>query len=235
MAGKFAPLAALAAGGMFLSNQAKRARDTLPHVEFEAPGTGPTVSVRRSVVVRPPAGGGALLALAALAVGGYFAYTQMRKTRGASSSSVKESIELNVPLSTAYNQWTQFEEFPKFMDSVQEVKQIDDTHLHWRAVVAGKPKEWDAEITEQIPDQRIAWRSTGGVQNAGAVTFQRVGVNRTRVQLQMDYDPETVTEKIGDAVGAVKLTAKGNLKRFKELVEARGAETGAWRGTVAPH
>jgi len=231
MRGKFAPFAALAAGGLFLANQAKRARTHMPHVEFERPGPGPAVSVRKSVVVKPPATG-TLAALAALAVGGYLAYTQMKRMRG--RSSVQESIELSVPVSTAYNQWTQFEEFPRFMDSVQEVKQIDDTHLHWRAVVAGKPKEWDAEIIEQLPDRRIAWRSIGGVQNAGAVTFERVGVNRTRVKLEMDYDPETVGEKIGDAVGAVKLTAKGNLRRFKELVEARGAETGAWRGTVAP-
>jgi uncharacterized membrane protein len=236
MPGKFAPLAALAAGGLLLSKQTHRAKAQLPHVEFAPPGAGPAVSVRKSLVVRPPSGGRSLAALAAVAVGGYLAYTKLKKSRGfGSTSSVKESIELNVPLSTAYNQWTQFEEFPKFMDSVQEVKQIDDTHLHWKALVAGKPKEWDAEITEQVPDHRIAWRSTSGVQNAGAVTFQRVGVNRTRVNLEMDYDPETVTEKIGDAVGAVKLTAKGNLKRFKELVEAHGAETGAWRGTVAPH
>jgi uncharacterized membrane protein len=236
MPGKFAPLAALAAGGLFLSKQANRAKARLPHVEFTSPGPGPTVSVRKSLVLRPPASGRSLAALAAVAVGGYLAYSQLKKSRGfGRTSSVQETIELNVPLSTAYNQWTQFEEFPKFMDSVQQVKQIDDTHLHWRALVAGKPKEWDAEITEQIPDHRIAWRSIGGVQNSGAVTFQRVGVNRTRVNLQIDYDPETISEKIGDAVGAVKLTAKGNLKRFKELVEAHGAETGAWRGTVAPH
>jgi uncharacterized membrane protein len=174
-----------------------------------------------------------LVAIAAVAAGGVLAWSRMR-ARG-SGSSVQESIELNVPLSTAYNQWTQFEQFPKFMDSVQEVKQLDDTHLHWRANVAGKPKEWDAEITEQIPDKRIAWRSVGGVHNAGMVTFERVGANRTKVKLEMDYDPETAAEKLGDAVGAVKLTAKGNLKRFKELVEARGVETGAWRGTVAQH
>lgn len=236
MRGKFAPIAALAASGVFLKNQMNKARTQLPDVEIASPGPGPTISTRRTVVVTPPSPAGTFAALAGITVLGWLAYSQMKKIRGRfSSSSVQESIELNVPLSTAYNQWTQFEEFPKFMDSVQEVKQIDDTHLHWRAVVAGKPKEWDAEITEQIPDRRIAWRSTDGVQNAGAVTFQRVGVNRTRVNLQMDYDPETVSEKIGDAVGAVKLTAKGNLKRFKELVEARGAETGAWRGTVAPH
>ena len=103
------------------------------------------------------------------------------------------------------------------------------------ALVGGKTKEWDSEITEQIPDKRIAWRSTNGVANAGVVTFHKIGDNRTRVMLQMDYQPETVGEKVGDAVGGVKLTAKGNLKRFKQLVERRGAETGAWRGTVTEH
>ena len=230
MPGKIPAIAALTAGGLFLSNRMKKTR--LPHVELtQAPG--PLVSTRETVVVRTPAAG-ALLAGAAL-VGGLLAWTQMKKMRGLGTSSIEEAIELNVPLSTAYNQWTQFEEFPKFMDSVEEVRQIDDTHLHWRANVAGKIKEWDSEITEQIPDKRIAWRSIGGGQNAGTVTFERIGVNRTRVKLQMNYDPETVTEKIGDAVGAVKLTAKGNLKRFKELVERRGVETGAWRGAVAPH
>ena len=230
MRGKIPAIAALAAGGLFLSNWMKKTR--LPNVEFtQAPG--PLVSRRETVMVRTP-GSGTLIGVAALA-GGLLAWTQMKKLRGLSSSSVEDVIELNVPVSTAYNQWTQFEEFPKFMDSVEEVKQLDDTHLHWRANVAGKPKEWDAEITEQIPDKRIAWRSIGGVQNAGMVSFERVGVNRTKVRLQMHYDPETVTEKIGDAVGAVKLTTRGNLKRFKELVERRGVETGAWRGTVAPH
>jgi uncharacterized membrane protein len=121
------------------------------------------------------------------------------------------------------------------MASVQEVRQIDDTHLHWRAVVAGKTKEWDAEITEQIPDQRIAWRSTSGVANSGAVTFHRIGDARTQVMLQMDYQPETAGEKIGAALGGVKLTTKGNLQRFKDLIERRGVETGEWRGTVARH
>jgi uncharacterized membrane protein len=230
MRGKLPAIAALtAAGGVCVNQMMKRTR--LPRVEFTRQGPGPALSVRKSLVVRPPGPGSiaALVAIAAVAAGGVLAWSRMRKGR----ASVQESIELNVPLSTAYNQWTQFEEFPKFMDSVQEVRQLDDTHLHWRANVAGKPKEWDAEITEQIPDKRIAWRSIGGAQNAGMVTFERVGVNRTKVKLQMDYDPETLGEKIGGAVGAVKLTTKGNLKRFKELVEARGAETGAWRGTVA--
>jgi uncharacterized membrane protein len=121
------------------------------------------------------------------------------------------------------------------MASVEEVKQLDDTHLHWRVKVAGKTKEWDSEITEQIPDQRIAWRSTAGAMNSGVVTFQRISANKTKVVLRMEYEPETAGERIGDAVGGVKLTAKGNLRRFKDLIEGRGVETGAWRGAVVEH
>jgi len=175
---------------------------------------------------------GRLAAFAALGYGGGMLLSERFKKRPGYDGNVEESIDLNVPVSTAYNQWTQFEEFPKFMHSVEEVKQIDDTHLHWRANVAGKTKEWDAEITEQIPDERIAWHSTGGVRNAGVVTFHRISDSRTRVMLQLDYQPETGTEKLGDAFGGVKLATRGNLKRFKELVEQRGRETGAWRGTV---
>jgi uncharacterized membrane protein len=121
------------------------------------------------------------------------------------------------------------------MATVASVTQIDDTHLHWRANVAGKTKEWDAEITEQVPDQRIAWRSIDGPYNAGVVTFHKVSDSRTRVMLQMDYEPETAGEKVADAAGAVKLTTKGNLTRFKDLLESRGRETGAWRGSVMQH
>jgi uncharacterized membrane protein len=177
-----------------------------------------------------------IVTVAALAVGGVLLSKQLKKVRGSSGmSSVKESIEVNVPLSTAYNQWTQFEDFPQFMDSVHEIRQLDDKHLHWRANVAGEEKEWDAEITEQIPDKRIAWRSTTGVKNAGVVTFHKISDSKTRIMLQMDYDPENFVEKVGDALGAVKLEAKGNLKRFKELLESRGSETGAWRGSIAQH
>lgn len=176
----------------------------------------------------------AIGAVAALGVGGYFASKQLRKGPGGSTT-VEESIEVDVPVRTAYNQWTQFESFPQFMASVESVNQVDDTHLHWRAVVGGKVKEWDAEITEQIPDERIAWRSTSGVPNAGVVTFHKISDDRTRIMLQMDYTPETAIEKVGDAVGATKLTAKGNLKKFKTLLESRGQETGAWRGTVPQH
>jgi uncharacterized membrane protein len=179
---------------------------------------------------------GRLVTVAALAAGGWLLSKQMKKTRASGGiSSVEESIQVDVPLRTAYNQWTQFEEFPRFMESVQEVRQLDDTHLHWRAVVGGKTREWDAEITEQIPDQRIAWRSTGGARNSGVVMFRRAGDNRTKIVLKMDYQPETTGEKLGDAMGGMKLTAKGNLRRFKDLIEGRGVETGAWRGAVVQH
>ncbi len=147
-------------------------------------------------------------------------------------STVEKSIEVNVPVNTAYNQWTQFEDFPKFMEGITEVRQIDDTHLHWRAEIGGKEKEWDAEITEQIPDKRIAWRSTSGAANGGAVTFHKVADDTTRIMVQMDYDPEGVVENVGDAVGVFTRRVKGDLERFKDFIEARGQETGAWRGSV---
>jgi uncharacterized membrane protein len=173
--------------------------------------------------------------VAALAVGGLLLSRQFKKSSRAAGmmSSLEESIDVNVPVSTAYNQWTQFEEFPKFMDSVQEVRQVDDTHLHWRASVAGKEEQWDSEITEQIPDRRIAWRSISGVRNAGSVDFERLADDRTRIVVRMDYDPQSFDEKIGDAMGMVRMQLRNNVKRFKELLESRGSETGAWRGTVA--
>ncbi|WP_019140160.1 SRPBCC family protein [Noviherbaspirillum massiliense] len=148
-------------------------------------------------------------------------------------SSVQKSIDVNVPVSTAYNQWTQFEDFPKFMEGVKEVRQLDNTHLHWHAEIAGKDKEWDAEITEQIPDQRIAWRSTSGALNAGVVTFHKISDDTTRVMVQMDYDPEGPMENVGDAVGVFSHRVEGDLERFKDFLESRGQETGAWRGNVA--
>lgn len=177
-----------------------------------------------------------MVKVAALAAGGILLSKQFKKSRGAgATSSVQESIEVNVPLSTAYNQWTQFEQFPNFMQSVHEVRQLDDRRLHWRADVAGKEKEWDVEITEQIPDKRIAWRSIGGVANGGAVTFHKISDSTTRIMLQMDYQPEGPLETIGDAMGAVRMEARSNLQRFKEMLENRGKETGAWRGSVAQH
>ncbi len=147
-------------------------------------------------------------------------------------STVEKSIDVNVPVRMAYNQWTQFEEFPRFMEGVDKVVQLDDTHLHWVAEIAGAQREWDAEITEQIPDQRIAWRATTGAHNAGVVTFHRLSDDSTRVVLQLDFDPEDLVEQAGDKLGFVSKRAEGDLKRFKEFIESRGAESGAWRGTV---
>jgi uncharacterized membrane protein len=147
-------------------------------------------------------------------------------------SLIEKSIEINVPVKTAYNQWTQFEEFPKFMEGVRQVKQLDDKHLHWKAEIGGKEKEWDAEITEQIPDERIAWRSRGGAKNGGVVTFHRLSDSKSKVMLQMEYDPEGVVEHAGDAAGVVSQRVLGDLERFKRYIESRGQETGAWRGTV---
>jgi len=147
-------------------------------------------------------------------------------------SQVEESIEVEVPVTTAYNQWTQFEEFPNFMEGVEEVRQLDDARLHWVAEVGGKRKEWDAEITEQHPDERIAWRSVGGDDNAGVVTFHRLDDATTRIMLQMDYKPEGVVEKAGDMMGVSSRRVSGDLERFKEMIERRGAETGGWRGDI---
>jgi uncharacterized membrane protein len=150
-------------------------------------------------------------------------------------SSVTKSIEVNVPVDVAYNQWTQFEEFPKFMEGVQEVRQLDDQHLHWRAEIGGKEEEWDAEITDQIPDQRIAWHSTSGTPNAGIVMFRSTAPNTTEITLQMDYEPQGLSEKVGDALGFMDRRAQGDLKRFKEFIEHRGQPTGGWRGTIEEH
>jgi uncharacterized membrane protein len=147
-------------------------------------------------------------------------------------STVEKSIEVNVPVHTAYNQWTQFEDFPQFMEGVKEVKQLDDTHVHWRAEVAGKEKEWDAEITEQIPDQRIAWHSVSGSPNSGIVTFEPIGDDKTRVTVRMSYEPEGAAESVGDAIGMLERRVEGDLQRYKEFLESRGHETGAWRGKV---
>lgn len=148
------------------------------------------------------------------------------------ASTVEQSIDVDVPVRTAYDQWTQFEEFPRFMEGVEEIRQITDTQTHWRTKVAGKEKEFDAEITEQTPDQRIAWTSTGGPEHAGVVTFHRLGESQTRIMVQMDYEPEGPVEKVGDALGIVKRRVKGDLERFKELIEGRGTASGSWRGEV---
>jgi len=147
-------------------------------------------------------------------------------------SKIETSIDVDVPVRVAYDQWTQFEQFPQFMDGVESVKQLDDTRLHWVASVAGQRKEWDAEIVQQEPDQRIAWKSTSGDDNAGAVDFHRLADERTRVTLTMDIDPAGIIETVGDAVGIPARQISGDLERFKEFIESRPGATGAWRGTV---
>ncbi len=144
----------------------------------------------------------------------------------------EKSIEVNVPVRTAYNQWTQFEEFPRFMQGVEEVRQLDNQRLYWRAEIGGKTKEWEAEIVEQTPDQRVAWRNTTGAPNGGVVSFHPIDANRTHVTLQLDYEPEGVIESVGSALGFVSGRVEGDLQRFKEYIEARGVESGAWRGEV---
>ena len=145
---------------------------------------------------------------------------------------VEKTVEVDRPVRTVYNQWTQFEDFPKFMAGVKEVRQLDDTHLHWRAEIWGKDEEWDAEITEQEPDKRVSWRSIGGAPNAGTVRFEPLGESRTLVRLAMSYQPEGVVEKVGNAMGAVESQVEKSVRDFKQFIESRGAETGAWRGEV---
>jgi uncharacterized membrane protein len=147
-------------------------------------------------------------------------------------STIEQSIDVRVPVRTAYNQWTQFEEFPQFMEGVESVTQTDDRHLHWVAEIAGARREWDAEVTEQHPDERVAWRSTDGAENGGVVTFHHLDDSTTRVMLQLEFDPQGFVESVGDATGFVKRRVSGDLERFKEFIEARGTETGAWRGDI---
>ena len=146
---------------------------------------------------------------------------------------IEKSVEVKAPVNAVYNQWTQFEEFPRFMAGVKEVKQLDDTHVHWHAEIWGKDKEWDAEITEQVPDQRIAWRSiSGDAPNAGSVRFEPLGADRTRVNLTMEYEPQGVIENVGDKLGVMSARVQNTVEDFKKFIENRGRETGGWRGEV---
>ncbi len=143
---------------------------------------------------------------------------------------VQKTIEVKMPLRTVYNQWTQFEEFPKFMEGVHEVRQLDDRRLHWKAEVWGKEKEWDAEIREQVPDQKIIWHSIDGAENAGIVMFEPAGdPETTRVTLQMSYDPDGVVESVGDSLGFLSRRVEGDLERFRDYIESRGVESGGYR------
>ena len=147
-------------------------------------------------------------------------------------STIEEHIDVDVPLRTAYNQWTQFEEFPQFREGVDSVTQLTDSLLHWKISIAGQTREFDAEITEQKPDERIAWRALDGLGHAGVVTFHRIDDSTTRVMLQMETHPEGLVEKTGDALGLAKRRAKGDMERFKKFIESRQVETGAYRGEL---
>jgi uncharacterized membrane protein len=143
------------------------------------------------------------------------------KEQEAAMSLIEQSVEVNVPLRTAYDQWTQFEEFPNFMEGVKEVRKIDDTHMHWVAEIAGHRHEWDAEITEQVPDERVAWKNVGGKRNAGVVTFHRIDDQHTRLMVQLDFMPDGLLEQLGDAIAASDRQIARDLQRFKEMVEAQ--------------
>jgi uncharacterized membrane protein len=147
-------------------------------------------------------------------------------------STIQKSVEVDVPVSTAYNQWTQFESFPEFMEGVERITQVDATHTHWKTKIGGVSREFDAEITEQHPDERIAWHTLDGPRQAGVVTFHRLGDGKSKVMLQMDFDPEGLVEKAGDTLGVVESRVSGDLDRFKRFIESRGLETGGWRGDV---
>ncbi|MCQ4122503.1 SRPBCC family protein [Rhodococcus tibetensis] len=147
-------------------------------------------------------------------------------------STITEAVDVSVPVATAYNQWTQFEEFPRFMEGVEEIRQIDPTHIHWVVSIAGVKREFDATITEQHPDERVAWTSDGGPNHAGVITFHRLDDDKTRVTAQMDVDPEGFVENVADKLGVLGKRVKGDMSRFKEFIESRGTETDAWRGEV---
>jgi uncharacterized membrane protein len=147
-------------------------------------------------------------------------------------ASITESIDVEVPVRTAYDQWTQFEEFPQFMEGVRSVDQIDDAHLRWVAEIGGEQQAWTAEITEQRPDERVAWKTVEGHGNAGVVTFHRLRDGETRVTVQMEHETEGLREQIGSALGIDSRRVKSDLERFKDLIESRGVESGAWRGEI---
>jgi uncharacterized membrane protein len=145
---------------------------------------------------------------------------------------IEKSIDVGVPVRTAYNQWTQSEEFPRFMDGIESVDQLDSRRLRWKAKIGGKSVEWDAEIYEQVPDRTIAWRSVSGAKNEGVVRFEPRGDTRTRISLKLDYEPKGLAENAGDAMGVLSRKVEQDLERFQEYIEARGVETGAWRGEI---
>ena len=148
------------------------------------------------------------------------------------TQTIEQSVEVEVPIRQAYDQWTQFEEFPRFMEGVERVEQRDDRHLHWVASFGGRTHEWDAEITEQAPEERVAWRNVDGKDNAGVVTFHKIDDGTTRIMVQMDWAPEGIAEEVGSALGADDRRLKRDLRRFKQFIESRGTATGSWRGEI---
>ena len=150
-------------------------------------------------------------------------------------STIEKTVDVDVPVRTAYDQWTQFESFPEFMEGVESVEQLDDKRLHWKAEIGGVTREWDAEIVDQTPDERITWRATEGTRNDGTVSFASEDLEgATKVTMRLDYEPEGAVEKAGDLLNVVERRVEGDLERFKKFIESRGAETGAWRGEVKP-
>ena len=148
------------------------------------------------------------------------------------STTVADRIEVDRPVDMVYNQWTQFEEFPRFMGGVESVRQLDDLTLHWQARIGGVSREWDARITEQQPDQRIAWESTTGATNRGVVSFRPITADRTEIELQLEFEGEGLLEKAGEKLGLVESQARSDLERFKQYIEGLRGETGSWRGEV---
>jgi uncharacterized membrane protein len=179
----------------------------------------------RNVLIVVAGGAGAVAAVRLLS-------KKSLPTMPTTERTIEEQIELDVPVSTAYNQWTQFEEFPLFMESVDEVRQLDDTLLRWAATVAGRRAEWDAKIVEQEPDRRITWESVDGRQTRGTVTFEDLGGGRSRIRLRMTYRPYGLDETIGSAAGLDQRSVRADLERFRGLIETRGVESGSWRGTI---
>lgn len=171
----------------------------------------------------------------ALAVGGYILSKQISKQgRAGGDQVIEESIELKVPRHLAYEQWMRVEDFPSFMQSVKEVRRIDPRHLHWKAQIGGRELEWDAEITAQVPDRRIAWRSTGAVHDRGSVSFTALPGEHTRITIKMMYEADGAAEQLGDMFSTVRQETRANLQRFKEMMEAKGKE-GGWRGQLSQH
>jgi len=188
--------------------------------------------LRNALIVAGSAAGVAAAAMLVRRLRRDDASTARPNERASEPTSVDAEIEVGVPVATAYNQWTQFEEFPRFMEGVDEVKQLDDTLLHWAATIAGRHAEWDAKILEQEPERRITWESVDGKKTRGTVTFEAKGPKRSRVRLHMSYQPDGTAERVGSAIGLDSRRIHADLARFRELIEGRQEATGAWRGKI---